>query len=72
VLCAPPLLSAQLGRRVSRQAGWRVLRQLGARFLKPRPRHVQAHAVAQTSFKARLRPLLREVARAFPHATVEL
>jgi len=65
-------LSAQLGRRVSRQAAWRVLRKLGARFLKPRPRHVQADAVAQASFKARLRPLLREVATAFPHASVEL
>jgi transposase len=65
-------LSVQLGRRVSRQAGWRVLRQLGARFLKPRPRHVQADAVARASFKARLRPLLREVATAFPHARVEL
>jgi transposase len=65
-------LSVHLGRRVSRQAGWRVLRQLGARFLKPRPRHVQADAVAQASFKARLRPLLREVATAFPQCVVEL
>jgi transposase len=65
-------LSAQLGRRVSRQAAWRVLRRLGARFLKPRPRHVQADPAAQASFKARVRPLLREVATAFPHATVEL
>jgi transposase len=65
-------LSAQLGRRVSRQAAWRALRRLGARFLKPRPRHVQADPVAQASFKAHLRPLLREVATAFPHATVEL
>ena len=65
-------LSAQLGRRVSRQAAWRALRRLGARFLKPRPRHVQADPVAQASFKAGLRPLLREVATAFPQATVEL
>jgi transposase len=65
-------LSARLGRAVSRQCAWRVLRQLGARFLKPRPRHVQADPVAQASFKAHLRPLLREVATAFPHTTVEL
>jgi transposase len=37
----------------------------------PRPRHVQADLQAQADFKARLRPLLREVAVAFPHATVE-
>ena len=61
-------MSAQLGRRVSRQAAWRALRRLGARFLKPRPRHVQADPVAQAAFKARLRPLLREVATAFPHS----
>jgi transposase len=65
-------LSTQLGRRVSRQAAWRTLRRIGARFLKPRPRHVQADPVAQASFKEHLRPLLREVATAFPHATVEL
>jgi transposase len=33
---------------------------------------VQADPLAQTSFKAHLRPLLREVATAFPRATVEL
>jgi len=38
----------------------------------PRPRHVQADPVAQALFKARLRPLLREVASAFPQVTVEL
>jgi transposase len=65
-------LSAQLGRHVSRQAGWRVLRRLGARFLTPRPRHAQADPAAQAAFKARLRPLLREVATAFPHSVVEL
>jgi transposase len=57
---------------MSRQAAWRVLRQLGARFLKPRPRHVQADPVAQAAFKAQLRPLLREVATAFPYSVVEL
>jgi transposase len=65
-------LSMHLGRRVSRQAAWRALRRLGARFLKPRPRHVQADHVAQAAFKARLRPLLREVATAFPHSLVEV
>src|SRR5262245_5631105 len=65
-------MSAHLGQRVSRQAAWRALRHLGARFLKPRPRHIQADPAAQAAFKARLRPLLREVATAFPQATVEL
>ncbi|HEV8191538.1 MAG TPA: IS630 family transposase [Ktedonobacterales bacterium] len=65
-------MSTHLGRRVSRQAAWRALRQLGARFLKPRPRHVQADPAAQALFKARLRLLLREVATAFPQATLEL
>jgi hypothetical protein len=80
--CVPPLPSrippvttgvdGRWRRTVSRQAAWRFLWQVGARFLKPRPRHVQADPVAQTSFKAHLRPLLREVATAFPDATVEL
>ena len=62
----------RLGRYVSRHLGWRSLRRLGARWLKPRPRHVGADAVAQAEFKARLRPLLRQVATAFPQAQVEL
>jgi hypothetical protein len=33
---------------------------------------VQADLVAQAAFRTHLRPLLREVATAFPHATVEL
>jgi transposase len=65
-------LAKRLGRRVSRQLGWRTLRRLGARWLKPRPRHVQADPQAQLDFKQHLRPLLREVATAFPQATVEL
>ena len=65
-------LSERLGRRFSRQLGWRSLRRLGARWLKPRPRHVQADLQAQAEFKAHLRPLLRQVATAFPRATVEL
>jgi transposase len=65
-------MSTRLGRIIGRQSGWRALRQIGAHFLKPRPRHVQADPVAQAAFKARLRPLLREVATAFPHSTVEL
>lgn len=38
----------------------------------PRPHHVQADPQAQADFKQRLRPLLRDVATAFPQATVEL
>jgi hypothetical protein len=38
----------------------------------PRPRHAQADPQAQTDFKQRLRPFLRDVATAFPQATVEL
>jgi len=65
-------LAERLGRQVGRQLGWRYLRRLGARWLKPRPRHVQADPQAQAEFKAHLRPLLRQVATAFPQATVEL
>lgn len=38
----------------------------------PRPCHVQTDPQAQADFKQRLRPLLRDVATAFPQATVEL
>jgi transposase len=65
-------LAKRLGRQVSRQLGWRYLRRLGARWLKPRPRHVQANLQEQAEFKAHLRPLLRQVATAFPHSKVEL
>ncbi|HEV8189883.1 MAG TPA: winged helix-turn-helix domain-containing protein, partial [Ktedonobacterales bacterium] len=65
-------LTERLGRRVGRQLGRRYLRRLSARWLKPRPRHVQADPQAQAEFRARLRPLLRQVATAFPGATVEL
>jgi transposase len=65
-------ISQRLGRRVGRQLGWAYLQRLGARLLVPRPRHVQADPQAQADFKQHLRPLLREVATAFPHATVEL
>ena len=64
-------LSQRLGRQVRRQLGWRYLRRLGTRWLKPRPRHVRADAVAQAEFRTHLRPLLRQVASAFPHAQVE-
>jgi transposase len=47
------------------------LRRLGARLRVPRPRHVRADPQAQAEFKRRLRPLLREVATAYPQATVE-
>ena len=65
-------ISQRLGRRVGRQLGWVYLRRLGARLRAPRPRHVQADPQAQADFKQQLRPLLREVATAFPQATVEL
>jgi transposase len=65
-------MSTRLGRIIGRQSGWRALRQIGAHLLKPRPRHVQADQQAQAAFKAGLRPLLREVATAFPQARVEL
>jgi transposase len=65
-------LAERLGRQVGRHLGWRYLRRLGARWLKPRPRHVRADPQAQAEFKAHLRPLLRQVATAFPQASVEL
>jgi transposase len=65
-------ISQRLGRRVGRQLGWTYLRRLGARLQVPRPRHVQADPQAQADFKQHLRPLLRQVATAFPQATVEL
>jgi transposase len=65
-------IAARLGRPICRQVGWVYLRRLGARLRMPRPRHVQADPQAQEDFKKRLRPLLREVATAFPQATVEL
>lgn len=52
-------------------AQW-LAERLGARWLKPRPRHVHADPQAQAEFKVRLRPLLRQAATAFPHASVEL
>src|SRR5258708_820126 len=61
-----------LARPVCRQLGWAYLRRLGARLRLPRPRHVHADPQAQADFKQRLRPLLREVATAFPQASVEL
>jgi hypothetical protein len=65
-------LSERLGCQVGRHLGWRYLRRLGARWLTSRPRHAKADPQAQAEFKQHLRPLLREVATAFPHATVEL
>jgi transposase len=65
-------MAERLGRPVSRQLGWRSLRRLGARWLHPRQRHVLADTVAQAEFKSHLRPLLRQVATAFPSAQVEL
>jgi Winged helix-turn helix len=65
-------MAQRLGRPIARQLGWVYLRRLGARLRAPRPRHVHADLQAQDDFKSRLRPLLREVATAFPQAMVEL
>jgi transposase len=65
-------IGERIGHRVCRQTGWSYLHRLGARWRKPRPRHVRADPAAQTDFIARLRPLLRQVATAFPVACVEL
>jgi transposase len=65
-------ISQRLGRHVGRQLGWAYLRRLDACLRVPRPRHVQADPQAQADFKQHLRPLLRQVATAFPQATVEL
>jgi transposase len=65
-------IGERLGRRVCRQTGWSYLRRVGARWRKPRPCHVRADPPAQDEFVARLRPLVRQVATAFPRARVEL
>jgi hypothetical protein len=65
-------ISQRLGRRVGRQLGWTYLRRLAARLRVPCSRHVQADPQAQADFKQRLRPMLRQVATAFPQARVEL
>jgi transposase len=65
-------MAERLGRPISYHLGWDYLQRLGARWRMPRPRHVQADPAAQTDFVARLRPLLRAVATAFPQASVEL
>jgi transposase len=65
-------IAQRLGRPIRRQLGWVYLRRLGARLRAPRPHHVQADVQAQADFKQRWRPLLREVATAFPHSVVEL
>ncbi|MGO8948981.1 MAG: helix-turn-helix domain-containing protein [Ktedonobacterales bacterium] len=65
-------MGERLRQHISRQTGWRWLRRLGARWRKPRPRHISADPAAQHAFKDRLRPLLQQVAAAFPKAQVEL
>jgi transposase len=65
-------MAQRLGRPICRQLGWVYLRRLGARLRMPRPRHIYADPQAQADFKQRLRPLLREVATAFPRSAVEL
>jgi transposase len=65
-------MSAKLGRPSSVYLGWAYLLRLDGKRRTPRPRHVQADAAEQATCKKKLRPLLREVATAFPEATVEL
>ena len=65
-------IAHRLERPICRQLGWAYLRRLGARLRVPRSRHVEADPQAQAELKQHVRPLLREVATAFPHATVEL
>jgi transposase len=65
-------IAQRLGQSIHRQLGWVYLRRLGARLRAPRPRHVRAEPQAQAEFKQRVRPLLREVATAYPHSIVEL
>jgi Winged helix-turn helix len=65
-------MGERLRRQISRQTGWRWLRRLGARWRKPRPRHIGADPATQRAFKDRLRPLLQQVAAAFPRSKVEL
>jgi hypothetical protein len=65
-------MSERLGRSVSVYLGRAYLVRLEGKRRKPRPRHVRADPMAQEAFKARLRPLLREVATAFPHSMVEI
>jgi hypothetical protein len=64
--------SQRLGRCVGRQLGWVSLQRLGARLRVPRLRHVLADPQAQADFMQHLRPRLRDVATAFPQATVAL
>jgi transposase len=65
-------MTQRLGRPICRQMGWVYLRRLGARLRMPRPQHIHADPQAQADFKRHLRPVLREVATAFPQARVEL
>lgn len=65
-------IGERIGRSVCRQTGWSYLRRVGARWRKPRPRHLRADPAAQAEFVTRLRPLLRQVATAFPRTHVEL
>jgi transposase len=65
-------IAERLERPIRRQLGWVYLRRLGARLRAPRPQHVHADPQAQAAFRQRLRPLLREVATAFPQSVVEL
>jgi transposase len=54
-------MAQRLARLICRPLGRVYLRRLGARLFMPRPRYVRADPQAQKDFKARLRPLLRQV-----------
>lgn len=65
-------MAAKLGRTVATQRGWDYLQRLTHSQQVPRPQHALADPQQQDTCKKKLRPLLRAVARAFPHAQVEL
>jgi transposase len=44
-------IAARTGRAVGPQCGWEYLARLGCALRRPRPRHAQADAEAQTAFK---------------------
>ena len=65
-------MSERLGRLVAVQRGYDYLQRLRYSPQVPRQRHVHADPAAQEASKKKLRPLVQEVATAFPEAQVEL
>jgi transposase len=64
-------MSEHLGRPISYRLGWSYLVRLKHSPQVPRPQHALADPEEQETCK-KLRPLLRQVATAFPRARVEL